>query len=198
MESFNRFSTTPGAQDENQQKMLTGTAQHQLPEVKTKQKLVVGSALHQICLRLKPIENWSLKQASSLQDDWYCYPWRCISQAGSQLILFFLVCTDPKFLSSQGNCTEDFFIHKWSDSIMNDNDITGLTFWKVRQQKQCQYIRIESLACSVLLFGVPVGGVLQRLQVVQNNAVRVAHCLSLHVYITPMLKELHWLPIEQP
>ena len=46
------------------------------------------------------------------------------------------------------------------------------------------------------LIGMPVG-VLQKLQVMRNNATRVIHRLPGHVHITPVLRELHWLPIRR-
>ena len=47
-----------------------------------------------------------------------------------------------------------------------------------------------------LLVGVPKA-VLQRLQVLQNNAARLIQDVSGRAHITPVLRDLHWLPIRQ-
>ena len=54
--------------------------------------------------------------------------------------------------------------------------------------------RIES--CNALLFGLP-NFLIQRLQYVLNSAVRVIACSRKFDHITPLLIELHWLPVEQ-
>ena len=50
--------------------------------------------------------------------------------------------------------------------------------------------------CNVLLYGVPKY-VLNRLQKVQNSAARVVTMWPKREHITPVLADLHWLPIEQ-
>ena len=47
-----------------------------------------------------------------------------------------------------------------------------------------------------LLVGAPEA-VLQRLQVLQNNAARLIQGVSGRAHITPVLRDLHWLPIRQ-
>jgi hypothetical protein len=47
-----------------------------------------------------------------------------------------------------------------------------------------------------LLVGAP-DGLLQKLQVVQNNAARMISRVSWRAHITPVLKQLHWLPVRQ-
>ena len=47
-----------------------------------------------------------------------------------------------------------------------------------------------------LLVGAPEG-MLDKLQVVQTNAARVIHRKSGHDHITPVLRQLHWLPVRQ-
>ena len=50
--------------------------------------------------------------------------------------------------------------------------------------------------CSSLLFGVNKA-LIAKLQRVQNMAARVIKRTSKYDHITPVLKELHWLPLEQ-
>ena len=49
--------------------------------------------------------------------------------------------------------------------------------------------------CNSLLHNIPLSQT-ARLQRVQNNAARLITCNSKHDHITPVLKELHWLPVE--
>ena len=49
--------------------------------------------------------------------------------------------------------------------------------------------------CNALLYGVPKT-ILNKLQNVQNTAARVVTRTSRFSHITPILKELHWLPIQ--
>ena len=49
--------------------------------------------------------------------------------------------------------------------------------------------------CNSLLYGIP-GRLLARLQKVQNTAARIVSRTSIYAHITPVLQELHWLPIE--
>ena len=48
--------------------------------------------------------------------------------------------------------------------------------------------------CKLLLFGQPKC-ILQRLQSVLNSAARLIHLSSRYEHVTPLLIELHWLPI---
>ena len=50
--------------------------------------------------------------------------------------------------------------------------------------------------CNSLYYGLP-GCVLKRLQLVQNRAARIVTNTANMCHITPVLKELHWLPLEQ-
>ena len=50
--------------------------------------------------------------------------------------------------------------------------------------------------CNSLLYGLPKH-LIQRLQRVQNCAARLVLNGRRHDHITPMLKELHWLPVDQ-
>ena len=49
--------------------------------------------------------------------------------------------------------------------------------------------------CNALLYGLP-NTQLDRLQLVQNTAARIITKTSRYSHITPVLKELHWLPIK--
>lgn len=49
--------------------------------------------------------------------------------------------------------------------------------------------------CNALLYGLP-NTLLDKLQRVQNTAARIITRTSRHSHITPVLKELHWLPIK--
>ena len=50
--------------------------------------------------------------------------------------------------------------------------------------------------CNSLLFGVPVY-LVNKLQRCQNNAARIISLLPKSSHITPIRKELHWLPVQQ-
>jgi len=50
--------------------------------------------------------------------------------------------------------------------------------------------------CNSLLYGIS-DGLLQRLQSVQNAAARLVTGACRGVHITPVLRQLHWLPVRQ-
>ena len=50
--------------------------------------------------------------------------------------------------------------------------------------------------CNSLLYGLPISSI-QRLQKIQNMAVRLITRAKKHDLITPVLKNLHWLPVEK-
>ena len=58
------------------------------------------------------------------------------------------------------------------------------------------FITSKVNGCNSLLYGVPKY-LLQRLQRVLNCAVRIVFKSNKYDHITPLLKDLHWLPIEQ-
>ena len=50
--------------------------------------------------------------------------------------------------------------------------------------------------CNSLQFGLPKH-LVHRLQITQNCAARLILCGRKHDHVAPLLKELHWLPVEQ-
>ena len=50
--------------------------------------------------------------------------------------------------------------------------------------------------CNILLSGLPKYQ-LERLQLVMNSAARLVTSSSEYEHVTPILRSLHWLPIEQ-
>ena len=48
--------------------------------------------------------------------------------------------------------------------------------------------------CNSLLYGVPDHHI-QRLQRVMNASARLIFCAPKHCHITPLLQQLHWLPV---
>ena len=49
--------------------------------------------------------------------------------------------------------------------------------------------------CNGLLYGPPKN-LISKLQSVQNTAARIEYCMPTFCYITPLLFDLHWLPVK--
>ena len=58
------------------------------------------------------------------------------------------------------------------------------------------YVTSRLDSCNSLLYGLP-DRELSKLQKVQNTAARLVMCVPRHDHITPILEELHWLPISE-
>jgi hypothetical protein len=60
----------------------------------------------------------------------------------------------------------------------------------------CSIVNTRLDYCNSLLYRTKVGNI-KKLQRVQNSLARVVACSSQRDHITPVLKELHWLPVQQ-
>ena len=80
---------------------------------------------------------------------------------------------------------------------------TDWTYSKISDLRRYQNVcKLNSLVtsrmdyCNVLLYGVPMTH-LKKLQTVENTAARLISKTSRHDHISPVLKDLHWLPVQQ-
>lgn len=101
----------------------------------------------------------------------------------------------------------------WLDSKMDMqqhvNSVCKSCFGQIRQIAHIrQYLTMDATKslvntlvtsrldyCNALLSGVPKT-ILNKLQDVQNTAARVVTRTSRYCHISPILKELHWLPVQ--
>jgi len=60
----------------------------------------------------------------------------------------------------------------------------------------CSLILSRIDYCNAVLHGAP-SGTIRKLQRVQNNTARIVHQAPRRSHAHPLLKELHWLPVEQ-
>ena len=60
----------------------------------------------------------------------------------------------------------------------------------------CSIVSTRLDYCNSLLYGTKVSNI-KKLQRIQNSLARVVACSNLRDHITPVLKELNWLPIKQ-
>ena len=60
-----------------------------------------------------------------------------------------------------------------------------------------EYIRLLYIIQCNSLYNGMTGKNLDRLQKLQNKSARIIHCKPPSTHITPLLKELHWLPVRE-
>ena len=81
-------------------------------------------------------------------------------------------------------------------SLRNLRSIRKYLTKKAAEQLVHAFVTSRIDCCNALLYGLPKGQ-LQKLQRVQNAAARLVTNTRKYAHITPVLKSLHWLPVEQ-
>ena len=133
------------------------------------------------------------------------------SERNSRLVSEISVTVGDSNIKSSSSCVRN--LGAWLDSRMDMeqhvNSVCKSCFGQIRQISHIgQFLStdakkslVNSLVtsrldyCNALLYGVPKT-ISSKLQNVQNTAARVVTRTSRFSHITPILKELHWLPIQ--
>ena len=80
--------------------------------------------------------------------------------------------------------------------IRNLGNIRHLLTQSVTEKLVHAFITARLDYCNSLLYGLPAT-LIQRLQRIQNTAARLVTLTKRDEHITPILKDLHWLPVDQ-
>ena len=98
--------------------------------------------------------------------------------------------TKPPLFTTQ-QCVNLLFFH-----LRNISKIRGFLNTETTKTLVHAFVTSKVNYCNSLLYGVPKY-LLQRLQRVLNYAARIVFKSNKYDHITPLLRELHWLPIQQ-
>lgn len=94
-------------------------------------------------------------------------------------------------MESQVSSSVKLAIH----SLRNLRAIRKYLTTKAAEQLVHAFVTSRIDCCNSLLYGIPMSQV-KRLQLVQNAAARLVTYTRKFAHITPVLKSLHWLPVE--